>query len=66
MGNVFRFFPMEFVKINVFDLRYHGRVLRCIWDGPGSLIYQVQYVDDKGDLQSNEFFEDELVKSISE
>lgn len=58
--NPFKYSPNQKVKVIAFDVNYRGRILRCIWDGPGLRIYQVEYVDDKGDFQNREFLEDEL------
>lgn len=55
----FKFRPQDYVVVIFNDLMYRGRVLRCIYDG-GANIYRIQYSDDKGDLKSDEFFEDEI------
>lgn len=53
------FTPREYVVITLFGLQYKGRVDRGIWDG-FEWTYSVQYADDKGDLQRQEFYEDEV------
>ncbi len=55
----FKFYPKEFVLVVLFDLKYRGRVQRCIFDDGGNR-YSVEFGDDKGDLQVREFYEDEL------
>jgi len=56
---MFKFKPQDYVRIVFNDLNYRGRVLRCIHDG-GPPIYKVMYSDDKADLRTEEFYEDEL------
>lgn len=55
----FKFAPLQFVCVTLFDLKYRGRISRCILDD-GGIRYSVEYADDKGDLQVREFYEDEL------
>lgn len=55
----FQFQPRAYVQVTFNDLKYHGRVIRCIFDG-GPNLYKVVYSDDKGDIKSEEFYEDEL------
>jgi hypothetical protein len=55
----FKFKPYARVVITFNDLRYRGRILNCIYDG-GMNRYEVDYSDDKGDLKTSKFFEDEL------
>ena len=51
--------PRDYVTVTLLSLNYKGRVDRSIWDG-FEWVYAVEYADDKGDLQRQEFYEDEL------
>lgn len=59
----FKFRPKEYVKIVLFDLQYAGRVDSCRAESGDVKKYLVEYADDKGDLQTREFYEDELCES---
>jgi len=54
-----KFAVLQYVKISVHGLGYHGRVMRIIFDGGPQTIYGVNYICD-GSLNNAEFFEDEL------
>lgn len=55
----FKFEPGQLVKIVLFDLNYPGRIGQNIYDY-GVRKYLVEYSDDKGDLRSHQFYEDEI------
>lgn len=56
-----KFQPQDFVIITLFDIKYQGRVARCIYE-IGGWLYDIQYVDDRGDFKRGEFSGDELRK----
>lgn len=58
------FFPREIVRISLLSLNYRGRVQSVQWDGFEWRI-SVEYADDKGDLQTRQFYQDELIKEPS-
>lgn len=58
----FKFKPDDYVTVILFDLKYRGRVVACILE-PGSLLYEVRYADDSGELRSGKFSADELLLS---
>lgn len=60
----FKFNFCDYIKITLHGVNYNGRINRCIYDG-GKNIYLVVYCDDKGDFQSREFYEDELVGVVT-
>lgn len=55
----FRFAPQDFVTVKVMGVNYRGRVVRSIWQ-KGGVVYEVQYVDDRGEFKRGEFYDDEL------
>lgn len=55
----FRFAPLTFVVITVTGVNYRGRIMRASWQRGGE-VYDVQYVDDRGEFKRGEFYEDEL------
>ena len=55
------FFPRELVRISLLSLNYRGRVQSVTWDGFEWRI-SVEYADDRGDLQTRQFYQDELTK----
>lgn len=55
----FEFKPRQYIRVMYLGLNYRGRVIECIWSD-GWDKYRVQYADDKGDLQTKEFYADEL------
>jgi len=55
----FKFAPMDLVFVTAFGLNYRGRVQWCKADG-GQLMYHVQYANDRGEVCSGEYYEDEL------
>ncbi len=63
---MFKFLPLQYVKITSHGLHLEGRVIRCIYEGGRSPlnIYSVNFATN-GELRTNEFFEDEL-KEISD
>lgn len=62
MNVEFKFAIRSYVRVTLHNVNYRGRVNRCIGEGSDSPnIYQVVYCDDKGDFQSREFYEDELI-----
>jgi hypothetical protein len=56
---VFEFSPLDYVSITLFGLNYRGRVARCMATS-GKHVYEVEYVNDTGELKRGEFNEDEL------
>lgn len=54
----FKFSPMQFVKINAYDLHYKGRVMRCEFNGHQNS-YNVEYASD-GKIEARTFYEDEI------
>lgn len=56
---VLAFAPLEYVTVTLFDLKYHGRVNCCIVK-QCEFRYEVEFADDKGDLQVRTFNFDEL------
>ncbi len=60
----FRFSPRQHVIVSFLGLNYRGRINRCIQDG-GPNLYQVDYAVD-GEIQSREFYEDELEEAKGE
>ena len=55
----FAFAPAQHVIIAAFDLRYPGRVSRCIWQAGDRTLYEVEYAA-QGDIKRGEFVADEL------
>jgi hypothetical protein len=55
------FAPLDYVTVTLFDLKYHGRVNQCLVKAT-EFLYEVEYADDKGDLQIRCFRYDELVR----
>jgi hypothetical protein len=62
-NRVFKFKPGQHVCVTHLGLNYKGRVLECIWSD-GWDKFRVQYADDKGDLQTREFFDDEISERL--
>ncbi len=56
---VFKFEPLDYVKVKLHGLDYRGRVL-CVLNNGVRNSYDVQFADDKGDLRTMAFLEDEL------
>lgn len=56
----FDYYPGAPVKIIVCGVNYSGSVYRCIWQREGTLLYEVQYVNDKGDFALGTFYGNEL------
>lgn len=56
----FKFHPQDYVTVMACGVGYRGRVLRCIWEGERGHLYDVQYVDDRGEFKRGEFAPDEL------
>lgn len=54
--------PRDYVTVTLLGLNYKGRIDRGIWDG-FEWVYSVEYADDKGDLQRQEFYEDEIERA---
>jgi hypothetical protein len=61
----FLFAPLMFVTITVTGVNYRGRITRAIWQKGGE-VYDVQYVDDRGEFKRGEFYEDELAAITKE
>jgi hypothetical protein len=57
--SVFVFDPLDFVTVTVHGVNYRGRVVRCIHEARAEL-YDIEYVDDRGDFKRGEFHADEL------
>lgn len=54
-----KFKPLDFVRITLYGLHFHGRVIRVIWESPMTIMYDVDYVCE-GQLKRREFYADEL------
>lgn len=55
------FRPRQVVVVSLLQLNYRGRVQSVSWDGFEWRV-SVEYADDKGDLQTRQFYQDELVR----
>lgn len=53
------FAPRDYVLIKLHGLNYKGRVYRCFVHDL-DITYEVEFADDKGDLQIRTFRSDEL------
>lgn len=53
------FMPLDYVTVTLFALKYHGRINQVVIK-PNVIMYEVEYADDKGDLQMRIFNGDEL------
>jgi hypothetical protein len=56
-----KYFPKDYVKVSLFGLNYQGRINYIIFDG--ELKYKVEYIDNNGDFQQREFYEDEIISN---
>lgn len=54
-----KFKPLDYVKVTLYGLNFHGRVIRVIWEHPMTVMYDVDYVCE-GQLKRREFYGDEL------
>ena len=55
----FSFRPLDWVYVTFGGLNYRGRIEECRWK-QGKDAYWVAYVDDRGEIKTNEFNRDEL------
>ena len=55
----FSFAPTDWVYITFCNVNYRGRVTECIWQN-GCDSYQIEYVNDSGEMKEGRFLSDEL------
>lgn len=53
------FTPLQYVRVTLHELNYRGRVIAVIVK-PADVLYEVEFADDKGDLQVRCFRADEI------